>query len=64
MQIDRIEVSHFRNIDHACVEFHKGSNVLIGENAQGKTNLMEAVYLMACGKSFRVKKSPAFGKKI
>ncbi len=58
MQIDRIEVSHFRNIDYACVEFHKGSNVLIGENAQGKTNLLEAVYLMACGKSFRVKKFP------
>lgn len=55
MKIDHIEVSQFRNIPAASLDFADGSCVLVGKNAQGKTNLMEAIYLMACGKSFRVK---------
>lgn len=55
MKLDHIEVSHFRNIASASLTFHPGSCVLVGKNAQGKTNLMEAIYLMACGKSFRVR---------
>ncbi len=55
MKLDHIEVNHFRNIASASISFSKGSCVLVGKNAQGKTNLMEAIYLMACGKSFRVK---------
>lgn len=49
----KIEVSCFRNIEHACVPFCNGVNVLYGENAEGKTNLLEAVYFAAIGKSFR-----------
>ena len=48
-----IYVENFRNIESANVEFCQGTNVLIGENAQGKTNLLEAIYMTALGKSFR-----------
>ncbi len=48
-----IYVENFRNIESANVEFCQGTNVLIGENAQGKTNLLEAIYITALGKSFR-----------
>ena len=53
MQCNRIEVTNFRNIEHACVDFVPGVNVLAGDNAQGKTNLLEAIYLCALGKTFR-----------
>lgn len=49
----KIEVTSYRNIAHAAVSFCDGINVLCGENAQGKTNLLEAVYYAAIGKSFR-----------
>ena len=55
MKLDHIEVKNFRNIASASLELCPGSCVLVGKNAQGKTNLMEAIYRMACGKSFRVK---------
>ena len=55
MKLDHIEVNNFRNISSASLSLVPGSCVLVGNNAQGKTNLMEAIYLMACGKSFRVK---------
>ena len=48
-----IYVENFRNIEMASVDFCEGTNVLIGENAQGKTNLLEAIYMTALGKSFR-----------
>ena len=48
-----IHIENFRNITRADVEFCEGVNVLLGENAQGKTNLLEAIYITALGKSFR-----------
>ena len=48
-----ISVENFRNIASASVDFCDGTNVLIGENAQGKTNLLESIYMTALGKSFR-----------
>ena len=48
-----IHVENFRNIDIADVEFSSGVNVLIGNNAQGKTNLLEAIYVTSLGRSFR-----------
>ncbi|MBR2622005.1 MAG: DNA replication/repair protein RecF [Clostridia bacterium] len=53
MQCKKIEVENFRNIAHASVEFGPQVNLLLGDNAQGKTNLLEAVSLMALGRSFR-----------
>ncbi len=49
----KIKLQNYRNISSATVEFSPGVNVIYGENAQGKTNLLEAVYTFARGKSFR-----------
>ena len=48
-----IELKNYRNIEEARVELDEGVNVLIGDNAQGKTNLLEGIYTFALGKSFR-----------
>ncbi len=53
MIAQRITLSHFRNIKQAEVSFLPGVNVLYGDNAQGKTNLLEAIYFASIGKSFR-----------
>ncbi|MBR5616389.1 MAG: DNA replication/repair protein RecF [Clostridia bacterium] len=53
MQCKKIQVENFRNIEQASVEFGPRVNLLLGDNAQGKTNLLEAISLMAIGKSFR-----------
>ena len=53
MQCKRIEVENFRNIASASLEFSPHVNILLGDNAQGKTNLLEAISLMSLGKSFR-----------
>lgn len=49
----RIDIQNFRNIETASVSFTPGVNLLYGDNAQGKTNLLEAIYFTALGKSFR-----------
>lgn len=49
----RIRAVGFRNIDNAEVEFSPGINLLSGDNAEGKTNLIEAIYYISLGKSFR-----------
>ncbi len=48
-----ISLKNYRNIEEAHVSFDPSVNILIGDNAQGKTNLLEAVYTFALGKSFR-----------
>ena len=53
MYCKRIRVRDFRNIETADVSFCEGVNVLAGENAQGKTNLLEAVFYASVGRSFR-----------
>ena len=50
---NRIDIQNFRNIALASVTFTDGVNLLHGDNAQGKTNLLEAIYFTALGKSFR-----------
>lgn len=55
MRIDRIALNGFRNYDFETAELSPGTNVIYGENAQGKTNLLEAVYMLAAGKSFRTR---------
>lgn len=49
----KIEFNCFRNIEGEKIEFFPGINVIHGENAQGKTNILEGIYLFARGKSFR-----------
>lgn len=53
MNIERIQLNYFRNYVSQAVELCPGVNVFSGNNAQGKTNLLEAVYLMSLGKSMR-----------
>ena len=53
MICNEIRVKDFRNIERAEVSFAPEVNILYGDNAQGKTNLLEAIYYIAIGKSFR-----------
>ncbi len=48
-----VRVKNFRNISEAEVCFSEGVNVLVGENAQGKSNLLEAIFYPSVGRSFR-----------
>ena len=47
MIVESIKLDQFRNYDSLELEFHSGTNLFYGDNAQGKTNILEAVYL--CG---------------
>ena len=53
MLCKKVELCNFRNAESQSVLFSDGINVLHGENAQGKTNLLEAIYFVSLGKSFR-----------
>ncbi len=53
MYCKKIDVKNFRNISSATVEFSDGVNILVGENAQGKTNLLEAIFYSSVCRSFR-----------
>ena len=56
MYIKKINLKNFRNYQKQEICFHKGINIFYGDNAQGKTNLIEAIFLCSMGKSFRSKK--------
>ena len=55
MRVDRIALNGWRNYGWESAELDPGTNVITGSNAQGKTNLLEAVYMLACGRSFRTR---------
>ena len=55
MIIHKIALNGFRNYEWETADFSPCTNVITGENAQGKTNLLEAVYLLSSGKSFRTR---------
>lgn len=56
MLIQRVELINFRNHKNTVLELSPGVNVLVGENAQGKTNLLEAVFLTCVGRGWRTNK--------
>ncbi|SNZ02216.1 DNA replication and repair protein RecF [Terribacillus aidingensis] len=56
MHIQELTLTHYRNYDKLQLQFDDKVNVIIGENAQGKTNLMEAIYVLAFSKSHRTPK--------
>ena len=56
MIIKSITLKHYRNYDQIQVNFDQKLNIIIGDNAQGKTNLLESVYVSSFGKSFRTTK--------
>src|SRR5699024_5448746 len=53
MYIEQLKLKNYRNYDELTLSFDNKINVIIGENAQGKTILMEAIYLLALTKSNR-----------
>lgn len=55
MQLNRLELHDFRNYPRQQVDFDPRCNVIFGENAQGKTNLLEALVYLSCGKSPRAR---------
>jgi len=53
MIIESIELKNYRNYDELHMDFSQGTNILYGDNAQGKTNVLEAIYVCATTKSHR-----------
>ena len=65
MWISEIEIKNFRNYQNQFVNFNEGINIFLGDNAQGKTNLLESLYYLANATSFkkiRDKDIISFGK--
>lgn len=56
MNLKEIELTNFRNYINQKIEFIDGINLFVGNNAQGKTNIIEAIYICAFGKSYRTLK--------
>ncbi len=56
MWINNIKLNNFRNYNKKEIKLHENINVFHGENAQGKTNIIEAIFLSSIGKSFRTSK--------
>ncbi len=56
MHLTKLILSNFRNYEHLQLEPDAGLNLITGENAQGKTNLLEAIYLLATGRPLRTSK--------
>ncbi len=56
MYINKIKIQNFRNYENQEIQLDKNINIFYGDNAQGKTNILEAVFLCAFGKSFRTSK--------
>ncbi len=60
MFIQQLKLSNFRNYSQAQVKLHPGLNILVGENAQGKTNFLEAIELLSSGQSSRTNAEAEF----
>ena len=56
MYIEKINLKNFRNYKEEEIILKKGINLFYGKNAQGKTNIIESIFLCSMGKSFRAKK--------
>ena len=57
MRLDRLQLRDFRNYETLSLDFAPGVNLIVGDNAQGKTNLLEAVSYFGSGRSFRAQKT-------
>ena len=56
MYIENIKLNNFRNYEQLDLNLNKSINIIYGDNAQGKTNILEAIFLGSFGKSFRTNK--------
>ena len=57
MRLLNLQLRDFRNYESLELEFEPGVNLIVGNNAQGKTNLLEAISYAGSGKSFRAQKT-------
>ena len=57
MNLKNIYLRSFRNYEELQLDLEPGVNLIVGDNAQGKTNLLEAISYLGCGKSFRAQKT-------
>ncbi len=53
LKIRKLQTQNFRNLDDSIISFSSGINCILGENGNGKTNILEAIYLLITRKSFR-----------
>ncbi|MBK2124671.1 DNA replication/repair protein RecF [Fangia hongkongensis] len=53
MQLTSLDIHHFRNISSARIDFHSQLNLISGQNGSGKTSILEAIYFLSLGRSFR-----------
>ena len=53
MYFKSVELHNFRNYKDQKVEFDPKLNIILGDNAQGKTNLLESLFIMGLGRSFK-----------
>lgn len=56
MYIKEIKLENFRNYEFEKIDFCENTNIIFGDNAQGKTNILEAIFIASLGKSFRTNK--------
>ena len=56
MYIEKIKLNNFRNYENLEINLNRNLNIFYGDNAQGKTNILEAIFLCSLGKSFRTNK--------
>ncbi|MBF0778323.1 DNA replication/repair protein RecF [Streptococcus cuniculi] len=55
MWLESLHLQHFRNYQELDIDFHNGLNVFLGQNAQGKTNILESIYFLALTRSHRTR---------
>ena len=56
MRLKTLQLVNFRNYDNLHINFNEKINLLVGKNGQGKTNIVESIYMLSFGKSFRTSK--------
>ena len=56
MSVEQLNIVNFRNLTNTSINFHPNLNLVLGENGSGKSSLLEAVFFLAHGKSFRTTK--------
>lgn len=56
MYIQKVKLENYRNYEKEEIEFDKNVNIIYGDNAQGKTNILESIFVCSLGKSFRTNK--------
>lgn len=64
MIVQKIKLTNFRCYENCEVEFSKGLNYIYGDNATGKTSLVEAIYYLSLARSFRTNKDKELINKI